>query len=287
MLNIFARASVSRVTDPVGAWLLRLGVTPNVVTVIGTLGTVAASLWFFPRDDLFLGTVVVTVFAVFDLVDGAVARARGATPFGAVLDASCDRIADGALLGAIAWWCLVVAQDRLAGAAALISLVCAQVISYVKARAEATGLDADGGLVERAERLILALVGTGLQGLGVPLAVDVSMCALAVLAVITVAQRLSAVHRSARDRGAGGHGAVQREAGDGGAAPREAGQREAEEWDAGLRVAGDGEARERGAGKREAGDCQAGDREAGLCGAGDRGAGDREPGQGQAGECEQ
>ncbi|MEU4746385.1 hypothetical protein AB0G02_38815, partial [Actinosynnema sp. NPDC023658] len=59
MLNIFARASVSRVTDPIGAWLLRRGLTPNAVTVLGTVGSVATSLWFIPRGQLFTGAALV------------------------------------------------------------------------------------------------------------------------------------------------------------------------------------------------------------------------------------
>ena len=200
MLNIFARASVSRVTDPVGTWLLRRGVTPNLVTVVGTVGMVAGAVWFLPRGQLLAGTFVITFFVLFDLVDGAVARASGSgTRFGAVLDASCDRIADGALFAALAWWCMAGADDRPAGAAALICLVTAQVISYVKARAEATGLTADGGLVERAERMIVALVGAGLSGLGVRYALDIALWALAVLSVATVAQRMYSVYRSAKE----------------------------------------------------------------------------------------
>jgi CDP-diacylglycerol--glycerol-3-phosphate 3-phosphatidyltransferase len=199
MLNILARASVSRVTDPVGAWLVRAGLTPNSMTVVGTLGTVVSALVFFPLDQLFVGSVLVTVFVLFDLLDGSMARTSGqVTPFGTVLDASCDRIADGVLFGCISWWALVVEGDRITGAAALVSLVAAQVISYIKARAEATGLSGDGGLVERAERFIIALVGTGLQGLGVPYAARVALLVLAVLAVITAAQRLLSVQRSAR-----------------------------------------------------------------------------------------
>ena len=144
------------------------------------------------------------MFVLFDLLDGSMARTSGrVTRFGTVLDASCDRIADGVLFGCIAWWALVVAHDEITGAAALVSLVAAQVISYVKARAEAAGLDGDGGLVERAERFIIALVGTGLQGLGVPYAAPIGMCVLAVLAVITVGQRLAAVQRSAQSRRGG------------------------------------------------------------------------------------
>lgn len=202
MLNMFARASISRATDPIGAWLVRRGVAPNVVTVIGTAGAVFGSLWFFPRGQLLAGTFVVWGFAMLDLIDGAMARAKGnGTPFGAVLDASCDRIADGAMLAGVTWWCFVVADNHATAAAALICLVSAQVISYVKARAEASGLAADGGLVERAERIILTLVGTGMQGFGVPYAVDVALWLLAALSVVTVVQRFLAVSRSARATG--------------------------------------------------------------------------------------
>ncbi|HEX6345969.1 phosphatidylinositol phosphate synthase [Umezawaea sp.] len=199
MLNIFARASVSRVTDPIGAWLVRRGLTPNSVTVLGTIGTVAATLWFFPRGQLFVGALAVTAFVLFDLLDGAMARAQGSgTPFGAVLDASCDRIADGALFAALAWYAFGVGNRWLA-VAALVSLVAAQVVSYVKARAEASGLNADGGLAERAERLIVVLVGSGLSGLGVPYILDVALWLCAVLTAATVVQRLLAAHRAATE----------------------------------------------------------------------------------------
>jgi CDP-diacylglycerol--glycerol-3-phosphate 3-phosphatidyltransferase len=199
MLNIFARASVSRVTDPIGKALVRVGLTPNAMTVFGTAGAMVCALVLFPNGFLLAGTLTVWGFAMLDLLDGAMARARGyGTPLGAVLDATCDRLVDGALFAAIAWWCFVRDDNHPAAAAALICLVLAQVISYVKARAEASGLEADGGLVERAERLIIALVGTGLHGLGVPYAVDVSLWLLAVLSVITLVQRAHGVAKSAR-----------------------------------------------------------------------------------------
>ena|SRR5690349_5100400 len=198
MLNIFARASVSRVTDPVGAWLVRGGLTPNAMTVIGTVGAVGGSLWLFPTGHLLAGTFVVWGFAMFDLLDGAMARAKGGgTKFGVVLDATCDRIADGALYVGLSWYFFVEVSNRPLAGAALVCLVLAQVISYIKARAEATGLQADGGLVERAERLIITLVGTGLTGFGVPHAIDVALWLLVVLSVITVVQRMISVRRSA------------------------------------------------------------------------------------------
>jgi CDP-diacylglycerol---glycerol-3-phosphate 3-phosphatidyltransferase len=189
------------VTDPIGAWLVRIGLTPNAMTVIGTLGAVAGSVWFFPRGELLTGTFVVWGFAMLDLLDGAMARAKGGngTKFGAVLDSSCDRIADGTLGAAVVWYCLAVAQNMTLGVAALICLVSGQVISYVKARAEASGLHADVGIVERAERLIITLVGTGLVGLDVPYALHVALWLLAVLSVITVFQRIVAVWQAAQE----------------------------------------------------------------------------------------
>lgn len=204
MLNIFARASVSRVTDPIGVALVRVGLTPNGMTLIGTAGAVGFALWLFPTGHLFAGTLVVWGFVMLDLLDGAMARAKGGgTRFGGVLDSTCDRIADGALLAAIAWYAFQIAERPHLAAAALICLVLGQVISYIKARAEAAGLSANVGLVERAERLIIALVGTGLQGLGVPYAVDVALWLLVAGSAITVVQRLVAVHQSATGETAG------------------------------------------------------------------------------------
>lgn len=199
MLNIFARASVSRVTDPLGAALVRAGLTPNAMTVIGTVGAIGGALVFFPTDMLLVGTFVVWGFVMLDLLDGAMARVQGSTPFGAVLDATCDRLVDGALFAAIAWWGFVVVDNPRIGVAALLCLVLAQVISYVKARAEASGFGdvANGGLIERAERLIITLVGTGLTGLGLPYAVEVSQWLLAGLSVVTLAQRITAVAKAA------------------------------------------------------------------------------------------
>jgi len=199
MLNLFARPRVSRITDPVGRWLVARGVSPDAVTVAGTVGTAAAAAWFIPRGQLFLGAFLATVFVLFDMIDGAMARARGhSTPFGAVLDSTCDRVADGALFAGLTWWCLGVGEERVLGIAAMICLVAAQLISYVKARAEGAGLDADGGLVERAERLIVVLLGIFLQGVGVPYALHVLLWGLAAASVWTVGQRIVLVHRSAQ-----------------------------------------------------------------------------------------
>jgi CDP-diacylglycerol--glycerol-3-phosphate 3-phosphatidyltransferase len=169
------------------------------VTVLGTVGTVAGALWLFPRGWLFAGAAVVTAFVLCDLLDGAMARVEpSGSEFGAVLDSTCDRISDGAVFAGLAWWCLHAGDQPHTAIAAMTCLVVGQVVSYLKARADASGLRCVGGLVERAERLILALVGTAVEGLGVPGALAVALWLLAVGSAITLGQRLVSVHRSAR-----------------------------------------------------------------------------------------
>ncbi len=197
MLNALARGAVSRLTDPVGRALLRVGLTPDAVTVIGTTGVVAGAVFLIGAGHLFWGTMAVTVFVFFDLFDGAMARARGnGTDFGVVLDASCDRIADGALFGAIAFAAFQHLHSPSLAVAALICLTTGQVVSYIKARADSVDLRITGALAERAERNVLGLVGTGLQGLGVPHALALCLWLLAAASVFTVAQRMVQVRRA-------------------------------------------------------------------------------------------
>ncbi|MEE3850496.1 CDP-alcohol phosphatidyltransferase family protein [Gordonia sp. LSe1-13] len=197
MLSIRGRASVSKVTLPLGRALLRTGLTPDLMTLIGTTATIVAALTLFPMGHLFVGTLVIWLFVMFDMLDGAMARARGGgTRFGAVLDATCDRVADGAIFAGLAWWCAITEPHSLLLVATLICLVTSQVISYAKARAEASGLNGDGGWIERPDRLIIVLVGAGLTGLSLDWAIHVAMWALAVLSVITVGQRMWSIHES-------------------------------------------------------------------------------------------
>ncbi len=206
MLNSIARATTSRVMDPIGRGLLRIGLSPDTVTVIGTIGAVAGATLLIGSGVLFWGTMVVTAFVLFDLVDGAMARARGyGTDYGIVLDASCDRLADGALFGAIAFYCFTQRDDRWLGVLALVCLVCGQVISYVKARADSVDLTIGGALAERAERNLLSLVGTGLAGLGLPLALPICLWILAAASAITVVQRLLQVRTAYRASGRAGN----------------------------------------------------------------------------------
>ncbi len=200
MISFKGRQVVSAVTDPLGRFLLRIGFSPDAMTLLGTVITVAAAIVLFSQGWLFAGALVCWAFVMFDMVDGAMARARGGgTRFGSVLDATCDRIADGAIFGALAYWAAVAQPHSLLLIATLICLVTSQVISYAKARAEAAGLSGDGGLIERPERLIIVLTGAGLTdfpGLHWTWAIHIAMWVLAVASVITVGQRMWSIRTS-------------------------------------------------------------------------------------------
>lgn len=195
-----SRAAFARLTIPTARACLRVGLTPDAVTILGTVVAVAGALALFPTGKLFAGAVVVSFFVLFDMLDGAMARERGGgTRFGAVLDATCDRVSDGAVFCGLLWWIAFGLHDRPLVVATLICLVTSQVISYIKARAEASGLRGGGGIIERPERLIIVLVGTGVSDFPFvpwPPALPVAMWLLAVASLVTCAQRLRTVRTS-------------------------------------------------------------------------------------------
>jgi CDP-diacylglycerol--glycerol-3-phosphate 3-phosphatidyltransferase len=198
VLGVSARPVVAKVVAPLVGGLARAGVTPDMVTIAGTFGAVAGAVFLFGTGHLFVGTVVVTFCVLLDLLDGALARARGGgSVFGAVLDSTGDRAADAALFASLAWWFSGGGDNRLLVLLALTCLVLGILTSYIKARAEGVGLSCNVGIVERTERLILALVGTGLAGLGVPYALHVTLWVLLGGSAVTVVQRIVAVRRSA------------------------------------------------------------------------------------------
>jgi CDP-diacylglycerol--glycerol-3-phosphate 3-phosphatidyltransferase len=202
-VHFLSRAAFTRVSTPTARACLRMGLTPDAVTILGTVVAVAGALTLFPMGQLFAGTLVVWFFVLFDMLDGAMARERGGgTRFGAVLDATCDRISDGAVFCGLLWWIAFGLHDKLLVVATLICLVTSQVISYLKARAEASGLRGDGGIIERPERLIIVLVGAGLSdfpGYPLPWALPVAMWLLAAASLVTCVQRL---HRARTSPGA-------------------------------------------------------------------------------------
>lgn len=199
MIGSQLRPVVGRVVDPLVTRLLAWGITPDAVTAVGTVGAVAGALAFFPSGHLLAGTLVIAFFVLTDMIDGAMARKRGTSgPFGAWLDSTCDRVADGAVFGSLALWFAGGGDDDVLLAVTLYVLVASMVVSYAKARAEGLGLTCDVGIIERAERLILVLAATGLVGLGLPqVLLAVALWCLAGLSTVTIGQRLREVHRQA------------------------------------------------------------------------------------------
>ncbi|MPQ99197.1 CDP-alcohol phosphatidyltransferase family protein [Modestobacter sp. I12A-02628] len=195
----FARPAVGKVIAPLVAVLARAGVTPDAITITGTVGAVASAAFLIGTGHLFWGAFAVTVFVLLDMLDGALARARGGgSVFGAVLDSTGDRAADAAIFAALAWWYSGAGDNRVLVLLALLCLVLGILTSYVKARAEGVGIRCDVGIVERTERLILVLVGTGFTGLGIPYAVDVALWVLLAGSLVTVGQRFVAVYQGAK-----------------------------------------------------------------------------------------
>jgi CDP-diacylglycerol--glycerol-3-phosphate 3-phosphatidyltransferase len=196
MLNKL-RPALARVLRPAGEALARTPLTPNAITIIGTVGVTAGALSLFPTGHLFVGTVVCTIFVLADMLDGALARVKGTSgPFGAFLDSTLDRVADAAVFGGLACY-FVLHGDRLLAAVTLFCLVCGALVSYAKARAQSLGLNADVGIAERPERMVIGLTAAGLSGLGVPYVLPVGLWLLAAISAVTFGQRVLAVRRSA------------------------------------------------------------------------------------------
>jgi len=206
MLERF-RAFWTKVFTPVVKLLLRLGVSPDTVTLVGTLGVCAGALIFFPQGLLLAGVLVITAFVFSDIVDGNMARMSGrVSPFGAFLDSTLDRVADAAVFAGLAMYYVGPGDSDWLAALCLYNLVTGSVTSYARARAESLGMEAKVGIAERATRLVSVLVITGLADLANILgagedalwAIVVVLVALAVASTITVLQRVLTVRDQSR-----------------------------------------------------------------------------------------
>jgi len=187
---------------------IRLGISPDTVTFVGTVGVCAGALVFFPMGELLIGVLFITAFVFSDLIDGKMARELGrSSRFGAFWDSTLDRFGDGAIFGGLALYFAGPGDSYLYLCVSLYCLVMGSVTSYARARAESLGMDAKGGLAERADRLVSILVMTGLGAMfDLPVLMFVTLWVLAVASTYTVVFRVLKVRRQALVLDAAGSG---------------------------------------------------------------------------------
>jgi len=198
------RGLVTAIISPVARLLLRLGVSPDAVTLIGTIATCTAALWFAPRGELVVAALSVTVFALFDLLDGTMARmSNRVSVFGAFLDSTLDRIADAVVFGAVILYFAGPGDSMFGAAMALFCLVTGVSTSYARAKAESLGFTARVGIMERADRLVvLGIAAIAAELSDQPLVLAWGLALLGALSSVTVAQRIWVVRRQALERAA-------------------------------------------------------------------------------------
>lgn len=185
------RTPVDRAVKPLGNGLRRTGLSPDHLTVIGLVVSVFAAVAVgagYPR----LGLLLVVMAAVPDLLDGALAKASGSSSQrGAFFDSTVDRFSDALLFGGMAWY--LASRDSAHMALLPFAVMAlASVISYMRAKAESLGLEAKGGLMERAERIIALCIALLFPPLMVPI-----LWAILVLTAITAGQRFAKVWKQA------------------------------------------------------------------------------------------
>jgi CDP-diacylglycerol--glycerol-3-phosphate 3-phosphatidyltransferase len=193
------KESARGILVPVVRLAMALHLTPNTITVIGLLITVAAA-GLVAGGWLLIGAAVLSAGSLLDAVDGALARAQGGeTAFGSFLDSTLDRVSEAILyVGIAAWLFSALERPMLPVLAALVALTGSFLVSYARARAEGIGLSASVGLAPRTERLVLIIAGVVLAGLGfTPVLIGI-LFLIAALTAVTVIQRISHVWRLSR-----------------------------------------------------------------------------------------
>ena len=190
------KAPVTAFITPICRALLRIGLSANAITVIGATGATVSSIYFFAQGDFFLGTLLVSLFALSDLLDGTMARISktDGTRWGALLDSTLDRVSDAAIV--IGIWIYLFDEGSDLHLVAIAALFLGGLIPYIRAKAESLGIECSVGFAERPERLIILLVGTGLFGLGLNFALGLSLWLLVFISLITVIQRMKVVHQA-------------------------------------------------------------------------------------------
>ena len=196
MISAHLKPQVTRLINPVVKLAVREGITANGVTIVGAVGTLGSAFYFYPKGELFVGTLAICFFALSDLFDGAIARVTNGTgtAWGGFLDSTIDRVTDAAILIGVLLY--MIDRDQTVSILILIALVSGGLIPYIRAKAESMSIECSGGFAERTERVVLSLTAIGLYGLGVDFALIVGFGLLSAAGLFTVLQRMVIVYRA-------------------------------------------------------------------------------------------
>lgn len=190
MVSTSFKPVVARFIEPIARFGHRVGITPDMVTLFGAIGATTSALFLLISGQFFWASIAVSLFALSDLFDGAIARIseKGATQWGAFLDSTCDRITDAAILMGLALY-LIENRDPLVPVL-LGCILFGSLIPYIRAKAESYNISCSVGVAERTERLIIILVAVGFHGLGLPYILAAGVWTLLILSTVTVLQRI-------------------------------------------------------------------------------------------------
>jgi CDP-diacylglycerol--glycerol-3-phosphate 3-phosphatidyltransferase len=200
MVSTSFKPVVARFIEPIARLGYRVGITPDMVTLFGAIGASVSALYLLVNGELFWASIAVTIFALSDLFDGAIARIsdKGATQWGAFLDSTCDRVTDAAILMGLALY--LIEQDDPLVPVVLGCILFGSLIPYIRAKAESYKISCSVGVAERTERLIIVLVAIGFDGLGLPFILSIGIWLLLALSVITVVQRIFVLRKGLLSR---------------------------------------------------------------------------------------
>lgn len=210
MLGQHGRGLTKALFTPLALAMARVGITPDMLTVAGMVLTVGVAVATLPQGRFLAGPPLLALALVGDSFDGILARATGrSSVFGAFLDSTLDRLADGAVFASLAAWAALTMRTDSAVlrtvtvCLALACIVLAAAVPYARARAESIGAVAAVGIAERTDRLVVALVATFAVGLGAPQWVlSAALGYVALASFITVVQRIAVVRRQVAGRAA-------------------------------------------------------------------------------------
>lgn len=199
MISSRIKPAVVKVITPFCRGLLKIGITPDIMTIFGTSIVVIGSWLLLAQGKIFLSLIIIGLALLTDLLDGTMARIsnRGASKWGNFLDSTLDRIADGAILLGLAYY-LESINDRLF-VTVMATLMMGAMVPYARAKAESLGIECKGGFAERAERLMMLGLAGALDLAGFTWALDLGVWLLLILSTSTLYQRMAIVWRATRE----------------------------------------------------------------------------------------